>query len=148
MIATRPVVRTALQAVRTTTRRSYATTDRPPLAQGGSNRNVIIGLTTVSVTALAYFYTREKNPGKDNTIANSSSAIVNNPEPLKFADRQPKPPKSREERQGDVQHPEDLDDSYRAPFGVQHARKRVDEPPSNRNHETLTQRAKENAKDD
>ncbi|KXJ95978.1 hypothetical protein Micbo1qcDRAFT_217743 [Microdochium bolleyi] len=146
MIASRLIARTAGQAARTTTRRSYATAERPPLAQGGNNRNVIIGLTTVSVTALGYFYMREASPGKDNVAANSSSAIVENQDNVQFSKPDPKRPKTREERQREGQHPEDLDDKYRANFGVRHAQKRVDEPPNNRNHQEMQNVSKQNAK--
>lgn len=146
MAASRQIARSAIQAARSTSRRSYATADRPPLAQGGSNRNVIIGLTGVSVTGLAYFFMREKNPGADNALANTSGAIVNNAERIQPPSTQPKPPKTREERQREGQHPEDMDEKYQAKFGVVHARKRVDEPPSNRHHQELANRSKENAK--
>jgi len=146
MVASRQIARSALQAARTTSRRSYATADRPPLAHGGNNRNIIIGLTTVSVTAAGYFLVREKDPGSDNVTANKSGAIVNNFDAIQPPQLNAKPPKTREERQREGQHPEDLDPKYRAEFGRQHARKRVDEPPSNRNHQALSDKSKENAK--
>lgn len=106
----------------------------------------IIGLTTVSVTGVAYFLFRETDPGSDNVAANKSDAIVNNFDAIQTPQLNARAPKTREERQREGQHPEDLDPKYRAEFGRQHARKRVDEPPSGRNHQALSDKSKENAK--
>lgn len=97
----------------------------------------------MSVTALGYFYMREASPGNNN---NRAGAIADGQDGTPFSKADPRRPKTREERQREGQHPEDMDDKYRAPFGVRHAQKRVDEPPSNRNHQEMQNLSKLNAK--
>ncbi|KAI1758998.1 hypothetical protein GGR53DRAFT_528192 [Hypoxylon sp. FL1150] len=115
-------------------RRTYAD-ERPPLSHGGNNRPIIIALVAVTIPGLTWFFMR-----KDKPITPSS---VSSPD-LDPAERI----RSRRENESDTPrpiHPEHEDPELKAPFGVVHKRKRVDGPPDDRNHASLSERNKSKA---
>ncbi|KAI5926884.1 hypothetical protein F4810DRAFT_653963 [Camillea tinctor] len=101
---------------------------RPPLVQGGNNRNIIIGLVGVTIPALAWFTL------KDGPMQATNVAAPTLDPALKLNERR------ENESLPKYRHPEHEDPELKAPFGQVHKRKRVDGPPDDRNHKSLSER--------
>ncbi|XXG94995.1 hypothetical protein Hte_001255 [Hypoxylon texense] len=115
-------------------RRTYSD-KRPPLSHGGNNRTVIIALVAVAIPTLAWFSMRTTKP----------VAPTNVPSPtLDPAERT----RVKRENAPDTPqrlHAEQQDPELKAPFGALHKAKRVDSPPDERNHQSLSDRSRERA---
>ncbi|TRX97743.1 hypothetical protein FHL15_001498 [Xylaria flabelliformis] len=114
-------------------RRKYAT-QRPTLP-GGDNKPLMIA-ALVGIPALAYFIIPSRS---DKPITPTTEVRAPNLDPAAASKR-------RHENESDharYAHPEHLNpEEYKPEFGRLHKAKRVDGPPDNRNHQTLSDRAR------
>ncbi|KAI1775642.1 hypothetical protein F4818DRAFT_440919 [Hypoxylon cercidicola] len=115
-------------------RRMY-TDKRPPLSQAGNNRTVIIALVAVALPTLAWFSMRTTKPITSTNVPSP----VSDPAGKKRARRENEPDTPQ------ALHPEQQDPELKAPFGAVHKPKRVDGPPDDRNHGSLSERNKNRA---
>ncbi|KAI1496575.1 hypothetical protein F5X99DRAFT_399905 [Biscogniauxia marginata] len=122
--------RSIVQGQQQIQRRCYAdSSGRPPLAHGGHNRTLIFGIVGVTVPALAWFALRD-----DAEQATKVAAPLLDPG-LKTREKREAEPSAPK-----YKHAEDDDPELKAPFGQVHKRKRVDGPPDERNHQSLSDR--------
>ncbi|ETS78047.1 hypothetical protein PFICI_10109 [Pestalotiopsis fici W106-1] len=135
----RSSLRQSSQAVKqfgsVSTNRTYATAGKPPMSQGGSNRNIIIALVGVSLPTLYLWQTRNSHYQTRSIDHPPPAALNSDPAARARAARE-----ALEERGGKVkyEHPEDREpERFKPAFGRQHERKRVDGPPDGRNHHDL-----------
>ncbi|KAI0173369.1 hypothetical protein GGR52DRAFT_571882 [Hypoxylon sp. FL1284] len=111
-------------------RRTYASGHHPPLSQGGRNRPVIIGLFGLAVPAWAWIYTQQTK----SMVAPNLPGHALDPAERARTKRENAPSEPAHV------HPEHHDPDLKAPFGVVHKQKRVDDPPDDRNHGALSER--------
>ncbi|KAI1341344.1 hypothetical protein F5Y15DRAFT_353834 [Xylariaceae sp. FL0016] len=119
-------------------RRTYADLgNKPPPSQGGSNRNVILGLAFAAVPVLAYLIMREPA-----VVAPASSTVADHG--LDPAERSRARKEAGDDGKPKYTHPEhENPEEFKPPFGQQHKRKRVDGPPDDRNHQSLADRQRQ-----
>ncbi|KAF7542035.1 hypothetical protein G7054_g144 [Neopestalotiopsis clavispora] len=123
------------------TKRTYATAGKPPLSQGGHNRNLIIALVGISLPTLYLWQTRNSQSAA-RPVDHPVPAVMNSDPAAKARAAK----EAKEERGGTVkyEHPEDREpERYKPAFGRQHERKRVDGPPDGRNHAELHERQRQ-----
>ncbi|KAI1489711.1 hypothetical protein F5X96DRAFT_594807 [Biscogniauxia mediterranea] len=122
--------RAAAMARHQISKRSLTTnSERPSLAQGGHNRNIIIGVAAITVPALAWFAMRDDSVHATKVAAPTLDPAMKTHERHENASNLPK-----------YNHPEDEDPELNVPFGQVHKRKRVDGVPDERNHKAMAER--------
>ncbi|KAI0863260.1 hypothetical protein F4860DRAFT_79628 [Xylaria cubensis] len=115
-------------------RRKYAT-QRPTLP-GGDNKPLMIA-ALVGIPALAYFIIPSRS---DKSIPQTTEIRRPNLDPAAASKRR----HENESGQAKYAHPEHLNpEEYKPEFGRLHKQKRVDGPPDARNHQTLSDRARQ-----
>ncbi|KAI1739291.1 hypothetical protein F4680DRAFT_142211 [Xylaria scruposa] len=115
-------------------RRTYAT-QRPTLP-GGDNKPLMIA-ALVGIPALAYFIIPSRS---DKPIPQTTQVRAPNLDPAADARRR----HENESSHAKYAHPEHLHpEEYKPEFGQLHKRKRVDGPPDGRNHQSLSDRARQ-----
>ncbi|KAH6647673.1 hypothetical protein BKA67DRAFT_649391 [Truncatella angustata] len=121
--------------------RTYSSgTNKPPMSQGGSNRNIIIALVGLSIPTALLWRSQNKTAAAQPVPEDYPTPASPNLEP---ADRVRVGKERAEARNGQVkyEHPEDREpERFKPAFGRLHEKKRVDGPPHGRNHQELEDR--------